>query len=419
MAAAQDDGGLHVAPLLEAHPALVERLRHMLGPRVRNGTAPPADYRGLNGFTAAEFKTDLRPRTVEPDATVRLRGGEWAADGHRLSARSYAAWAGQRMCNAVRVFWALHPQDAGSGADGGRGLGLANGSHNSQCPPPEGFDAAEVVYFPRLDAGDLIISASSLSYVYSGVDRGAVIVAEYVEASLQLSRPVRQEEEGKPEPEWVGLLSPTQRAMLGWGEAGATVLSDGERTWLSPPNAPPTHPAAWLPADGDSGGSEVTIDPAEAYCWDCQGHLILRNVMDDEWVDECMRAIESHPDYATLSGPRPPREEWLQQWLGHEEDFDAETSDSPFAGAPEVNLEGLLALPPPLGDSIRRLIDCPAVVSRLRWMLGSHLGLIDGVRLIGTQQGDAGSILHSGGAPLSPHSLVGNRNGRLHADYIK
>ena len=43
-----------------------------------------------------------------------------------------------------------------------------------------------------------------------------------------------------------------------------------------------------------------------------------------------MGAIESHPDYATLSGPRPPREEWLQQWLGHEEDFDAETSASPF-----------------------------------------------------------------------------------------
>ena len=37
------------------------------------------------------------------------------------------------------------------------------------------------------------------------------------------------------------------------------MLSDGERTWLSPPNAPPTHPAAWLPAAGDSGGADYSL----------------------------------------------------------------------------------------------------------------------------------------------------------------
>ena len=51
-------------------------------------------------------------------------------------------------------------------------------------------------------------------------------------------------------------------------------------------------------------------------------------------------------------------------------------------------------------------------------LLGSHFGLIQGVGTLGAEQGDAGSILHAGEAPLQAHWLVGVGNGRCHADYI-
>jgi ectoine hydroxylase-related dioxygenase (phytanoyl-CoA dioxygenase family) len=64
------------------------------------------------------------------------------------------------------------------------------------------------------------------------------------------------------------------------------------------------------------------------------------------------------------------------------------------------------------------MIDCPAVVSRLRWMLGSGFGVATGVGTLYGNQGDNGIFLHAGGAPLQAHSHATLLNGRLHSDYI-
>ena len=144
---------------------------------------------------------------------------------------------------------------------------------------------------------------------------------------------------------------------------------------------------------------------------DTHGHLVLRGVMDSEWIAQALEAVRSHPDAENMSRSDPPRP---GSWEA--------VTEGMFGGSTPKGGDGregnLLALPSPDGDAFRRMIDCPAVVSRLRWMLGSGFGVANGVGTLYGNQGDRGIYLHAGGAPLQIHSHATMRNGRLHSDYI-
>jgi hypothetical protein len=42
------------------------------------------------------------------------------------------------------------------------------------------------------------------------------------------------------------------------------------------------------------------MDPAEVYKWDTQGHLVLRGVMDPQWIGQAVEALRTHPDAHTI-----------------------------------------------------------------------------------------------------------------------
>ena len=141
------------------------------------------------------------------------------------------------------------------------------------------------------------------------------------------------------------------------------------------------------------------IDPTEVYKWDTHGHLVLRGVMDAAWIDQALEALRSHPDAEQMRQSRPAEP---GTWAAYK--------DGMFGGSSPQGGDGrgnnLLSLPPPLGDAFRRMIDCPAVVSRLRWMLGSGFGVANGVGTLYANQGDRGINLHAGGAPLQVHFRI-------------
>lgn len=133
--------------------------------------------------------------------------------------------------------------------------------------------------------------------------------------------------------------------------------------------------------------------------------------MDPEWIALALEAVRSHPDAEKMSKSNPPKP---GSWEA--------VTEGMFGGSTPIGGDGrdgnLLALASPHGDAFRRMIDCPAIVSRLRWMLGSGFGVANGVGTLYGNQGDRGIFLHAGGAPLQIHSHATMRNGRLHSDYI-
>ena len=250
-----------------------------------------------DGKLPTHFKADGAPHILT-DTGGCLYGGAWSTDGHRLPNKYYTAWAGQQMCAAVRAFFVIDmarrprvtPSDGsppryhdGSYTGSPEGLGLAQGSHNSWVAPSTSFlsdplgliDAEDLLHFPDLQPGDLVLAASALSYYYSAARGGTVAVIDLIHSSMRPSDVlaaeaalVQAEEAAGPAPEWMALLTPTQRAVLGWSDdPGATVLSDGQTTWLGPGDVAPDHPPVLAPLRPDHRNNGCLIDPVEVYKW--------------------------------------------------------------------------------------------------------------------------------------------------------
>lgn len=131
-------------------------------------------------------------------------------------------------------------------------------------------------------AGDVLICAATMLYGVRGRP-GRVIETQYVSAR---TRPTA----GYPEidsPQWATELTPEQQAMVGTRTTGrgGTVLSDGERTWVAQVEEQPETVAYNL--DENS-----LPDPHELWFWDVRGYLVLRRVMDEEWLAAANRAVD-------------------------------------------------------------------------------------------------------------------------------
>ena len=256
----------------------------------------------VDGKLPTQFKADGAPCRLA-DTGGHLRGGAWLADGHRSPNKYYTAWAGQQMCAAVRAFWVIDlaprprvtPADGsvsryhdGSYAGSSEGLGLAQGSHNSWVAPPASIantplrptDAEDILHFPDLQPGDLVLAASALSYCYNAPRGGSIVCVDLIHTSMRPSDELAAEaalvarwEAAGPAPEWMELLTPTQRAMLGWSDdPSATVLSDGKTTWLASTELTPDHPPILTPRSSDSRvvvsqEDGYLMDPVEVYKW--------------------------------------------------------------------------------------------------------------------------------------------------------
>ena len=243
---------------LASHPLLTHHLRTIMS----FGPPPDAD--------ATVYKMDSPPSLVSP-GDEGLRGGAWCADGSFFSGHGYTARAGQRLCLATRAFWALTATDE---------LSVVPGSHNSWLAPPTGLtegDIEDVSVRLSLLPGDLVIAATALLWTFGG-GSGELAAAEFSHPGVRPADPaaaqaVTQPDHSGPIPDWVEALTPTQRAMTGWGTTPAPLLSDGHRTWLGEDDAPPDQPAV-LTASAENGNG--SIDPVDVWKWDLQGHFVVK-----------------------------------------------------------------------------------------------------------------------------------------------
>ena len=88
-------------------------------------------------------------------------------------------------------------------------------------------------------------------------------------------------------PQWLNELTPAQQAVLGvrMTGKGGTVISDGKRTWVETIEEQPAAVAFALDENSQP-------DPDEYWFWDVRGYLVLRGVMDEEWLAAANRALD-------------------------------------------------------------------------------------------------------------------------------
>ena len=97
--------------------------------------------------------------------------------------------------------------------------------------------------------------------------------------------------EVEPRPEWHAELSTEQRASLykpGYQATSSPMIAtDGKTTRME---SGVFHPSL-LQVDPDSG-----IDYREFYFWDLNGYMVLRGVMDEEWLAAANEAVDRFED---------------------------------------------------------------------------------------------------------------------------
>ena len=182
--------------------------------------------------------------------TGQLSGGSWLEGGHRDPRLGYTAWAGCTMSAALTGFFVIDtpprprivPADGtaprhhdGSHGGSAAGLGLALASHNSWMPPPScwsanscggnGFgreEAEDILHYPDLQPGDLLLAAGALSYAYAtcsssssdGSSKSMVVAVPLIYRGMRPSDPdaglATADEAAGPAPEWMAELSLTQ-----------------------------------------------------------------------------------------------------------------------------------------------------------------------------------------------------------------
>jgi hypothetical protein len=196
-------------------------------------------------------------------------------------ARSWRQKNGFRWGQRLVAVFALESTDA---------LHLIRGSHLAELPPTrEALRPSSELWEPvALTAGDLLVcSAGLLSSIHTTKLSVKLAVCEFVGPFV---RPMRPYLPAISEPIWATRLSATQRALLQhrWSDetANPPVLSDGCNSWLG--TTTDTHQAYALSNDS----AHLVGDPTEMYQWDLQGFLVLRNIMNQAWIERALASLE-------------------------------------------------------------------------------------------------------------------------------
>ena len=303
---------------------------------------------------------------------------------------------GRRFSEGVRVLWALEDVDAGDG-----GYSFVPCSHKGNVVTPEkvvtGADDLGLTLQLALKAGDLLIVAlSALQGMrpWQSAQRQRLLNYEYVGRGVV--RSVRPNAGNAPRPEWHADLSEAQRASLyrpGYVDSTPppTIVTDSKTVTVDP-SREIFHPS-FLTPDPDSG-----IDHEEFYCWDLNGYLVLRGVMDDEWLAAANEVVERYEDRIEVG------EELAR-------------GSTALAGTGRPLLQGLLELPEPHCEPFRRMIAHPAVEHRLNWMGASGGWTGDATGFVSVK-GTSGHALHDSNEPLNPTRGYVYQNGRSFCEAV-
>ncbi|MEM7201761.1 MAG: phytanoyl-CoA dioxygenase family protein [Planctomycetota bacterium] len=367
----------HRAPFrdLLVHPTLVWYLNQIIGPG---------------------FRLDQAPRLLgirEGETSAALVGG----DEPRNPSLAYYQQNGRRSCQCVRAIWALEDVAVGDG-----GLVVVRASHKSNVAAPRdlltGEDDMGLVVQPALGAGDLLLLAETTLHgvrPWTGPSK-RLLAYRYAGRAMIQSYPPGPGKETESGPEWIHEASPEQRAVVyrpGFkGSNPPPVLNtDGDKVWVEE-SSEVIHPSIYT-RDPDSG-----IGENEFFFWDLNGFLIVRGVMDEDWLAAANEAVDRFQHRIVIGD-------------------DTSSGSVSQAGTRRPWLRGLLGLPRHYGAQFRRMIAHPAVVSRLNWMMGSGYRT-GGATCYCAVRGTAGHSLHDGNEPMKPSRGYYFKNGRSYCETV-
>ncbi|MCZ6636309.1 MAG: phytanoyl-CoA dioxygenase family protein, partial [bacterium] len=255
-----------------------------------------------------------------------------------------------------------------------------------------GTDDMGLVSQPVLKAGDLLLCVETILHGFVP-GHGAPRLVAYGYASETALRNLAQADQSLAEA-WASEMTPLQRAVMlpaGCPDYPPVLTSDGETCEIA--ETPGVFHPSIYGRDPDCG-----IDEKELYQWDLCGHLILRNVMDAEWLAAANEAIDQYADQIVVGG-------------------NAAKGSQALAGTGVPSFRGLFELPKPHCDSFREMVAHPAVVQRMNWMMGSGFRCRN-ARAICSMKGTSGHALHSGTEPVKPKNTYVFQNGRTYCDSI-
>jgi hypothetical protein len=360
---------------LLVHPQLVWYLNQIIG----------------HGFRLDEAPHLLGKRSGETGGP--LVGG----DEPRNPSRAYYIQNGRRSCQALRAVWVLEDVNEGDG-----GLVVVQASHKSNVETPadlrDSTDEMNLVKQPVLTAGDLFLLADATLQAmrpWANGDR-RLLSYSYAGRSMIQTNPQGPGQGTDGLPDWTDELPPEQRAVLhrpGHKDANpAPVLeTDGEKTWVAD-DTEIQHPSIYI-RDPNS-----KIDEKEFYFWDLNGYLVIRGIMDEEWLAKANEAVDRHQDRVVVGG-------------------ELARGSVTQAGTGRPLLTGLLELPDAHNEPFRRMIAHPDIVHRLTWM-GASGFRTGGATAFCAVDGTSGHALHDGNEPISPSRGYQFKNGRSYAETV-
>ena len=330
--------------VLDDHPTLCAAKLALIGPlSVRAGP-----------YEA--YKLDSPPSLLQPPTSTVLCGGRFDAEGREQRSRSYVVEAGIRRCRGLRIVWALEDAAPCTG-----GIHVISGSHRSNLPTPadvqNGTDTMSLLTRIEMHRGDLLLLSSALLYAVRPLAPTPVqqlLISEVISPMARSSStsPIvwaaSTLEAAVGEPAWLSKLTPQQRAVIGL-DSSATPTGAAEPVTV--------HGTAQTRCEADN------ICEKELWYFDLTGMLILKGVMDAEWLRAAHQAYEWGHSTGALTRPlprypRPPNSESSERLDG-----------LPLAQW-TAEYANPLSLPEPFGDPFKKMLAHPVVMSRLDWMLG-------------------------------------------------
>lgn len=380
---------------LEHHPVLVRYIEQLCG----------LAYRLDSPITMLE---QLAPHQSRP-----MAGG----NEPRNPSRAYFHQGSSRFCQGVRAVWALAEVPANAG-----GLILLPASHTVNIPVPDCVLNGEDDYLeslgmclqPALQAGDLLLHANTLAHglrpwAYTeGPQRLASceFISVYARPSNLSADCITPDKRNESFP-WIANLNTAERTVLGLEDTPTTpappLLSDGHQTWLDPAiqeTNPFYHPGIY----NNQPAPVTEVDPLEFFYWELTGFLVVRNVMDQDWLNAANAAIDANLDLINYTGASHNQIEGGPRMRG--------------SGRPSLSIADL---PAEHRTPFQRMLAHPALVHRLNWMFGGHFRADNLGSVIATRRGGGGQILHGNGDPIYPNINFWSylyQNGRCHTGQI-
>ncbi len=391
----------------------------LLQPFVRELLVNPTAVWYLNKLVGAGYRLDTEPELLpelsDQDNPPLLEGG---AMPRRPKDAFYFSRLGKRQCNSVRVVFALDDVREGDG-----GMVLVPSSHTVNVEAPDRVLRGDplnhcghgIMFNPPQKAGDMLVIAGACLHglhPWRGAKPQRLLSLRFVGRSIVSAMgPNSLPDPNAGEPWWEALTD-AQRVSLGRG-GGAGPSSIPSPTILTTPSEPGgpqpgvisldpegtvVHPSIYK-RDFDSG-----IDELEFFHWELCGYLVLRGVMDPEWLDAANAAVDANEHMIKPDG-RP---------LGQSGGVAAARTDE-WSGRP--TLGGLLQLPDGQAEPFRRMVAHPVVQHRLNWMGGSGLRGGSG-SVFATVEGGSGHSLHDGAGGWPHMGYEYTADGRSYASAI-